>query len=262
MKGKSMPKVKTAGQDIRTDKFSLEDYRKILARAGKSGYEFPKLSEFKKWIDRYPKFLLLRHDVDISPLNALKMAEAEHSLGVVSTYYVMLRSVFYNPGAEPFFNYFKKIIEMGHDIGFHYDCGFYEENDIDEGMINDAKALQNILGIKIKSVSQHKPAVRKGIYKPPSIYVDAYDEVLLNKARYISESGFKWRGETLADIVGRCPKIYALIHPDIWAHACLDMAPSYRKTTKSSTQLIEDECTGFINSTNEYLKKRAKKEIK
>ncbi len=258
-----MKKTVKTDRGMDTDRFSLDSYGEMLRKAKRSGYRFPKLPGFKDWMGKYRKFLLLRHDVDLSPLNALEMAKVEHSLGVVSTYYVLLRSVFYNPAAEPFFKAFKKIIAMGHDIGLHYDCGFYEENgmDIGRGIIKDADALQNILGVKIRSVAQHKPAVRKGIYKPPSIYVDAYDEILLNKARYISESGFKWRGETLADIVGRRPKIYALIHPDIWAHSRSDMAASYRKTTKLSMRLIEDECSDFINSTNEYLKKRAKKEI-
>ena len=60
---------------MKGDRFSLDSYREILARAKKTGYRFPKLSAFKSWIDKYPRFLMLRHDVDVSPLNALIMAE-------------------------------------------------------------------------------------------------------------------------------------------------------------------------------------------
>lgn len=258
-----MAKIKAAKRAIDTDRFSLEDYKKILTKAKREGYVFPRLSESKKWIDKYDKVLLLRHDVDISPLNALMMAGLEHALGVTSTYYIRLRSVFYNPAASPFFEALTDIKKMGHEIGLHYDCAFYEENGIDaqKGTEDDVRALEKILGIKIKSVAQHKPAIRKSFHKVTG-YVDAYDRKLMEKATYISESGFKWRGRTLSELVGACPKIYALIHPDTWAYSNIDMAASYIRTADISKRLIERECDEFIGSTYEYLKKREAKEIR
>lgn len=245
------------------DRFSFEDYKKALLKAKRLGYKFPPLSEFKNWIEKYPKFLLLRHDVDMSPLNALKMAEFEYLLGIKAAYFVLIHSIFYNPLAQPFLGAFKKIADMGHEIGMHYDCGFYEENgiNINKGIRSDVKALEAMLGIKVKSVAQHKPAIRMKFHKPPSLYINAYDEKLFKKAAYVSESGFKWRGRTLYEFIGSCPKIYALIHPDTWAHPDSDMADSYKMSSKTLQDLIKEECDSFIDSTNDYLKKREAKEI-
>jgi hypothetical protein len=248
---------------MKSDKFSLKEYKKMLLKAKRLGYKFPKLSGFKNWMDVYPKSLLLRHDIDTSPLNALKMAEVEYSLGVTTNYYVLLHSKFYNPAAPPFFDALKKIVDMGHEIGLHYDCSFFEERKIDlqKGIAEDAKALENILGVKIKSISQHKPTVSGRIKNLGSRYIDAYNDDLINKMKYISDSGFKWRDKSLADLIGACPKIYALIHPTTWAYPSLGMSKTYKKCSKITEGIIRKEFTDFIKSTEEYLHKRMKRKI-
>ena len=248
---------------IKSDNFSLDLYKKILIKAKKLGYKFPTLSSFKKGLDAYPKFLLLRHDIDVSPLNALKMAEIESSLGIATNYYVRLHSMFYNPAAPPFFDALSSIVDMGHEVGLHYDCSFFKERNIDsiKGVLHDIKTLENILGIKVKSVSQHRPA-KSDRFKPPPEYVYAYEDELLNKTTYVSDSGFKWRNNTLMDLVGSSLKIYALIHPTTWAYANLDMEQTYNKTSKITQRLIERQFSNFIKTTNEYLQNRMRKKIR
>ena len=243
---------------IKSDKFSLRLYKEILLEAKKFGYQFPKLVEYKKWIDKYPKFLLLRHDIDISPLNALKMAEIEYSLGITANYYVLIHSKFYNPAAPPFFDALRNIADMGHEIGIHYDDSFFRQRrmDLRKGISEDINILENILGVKIKSISQHKPATRGHLNKLRLRYVNAYSDDLVNKATYISDSGFKWRNQSLAGLVGNCPRIYALIHPTTLAYSNLGMEQTYDRSSEIAQKLIQCEFSDFIKSTKDYLRQR------
>lgn len=244
------------------DRFSLRLYGDILKKAKCKGYKFVKLADYKDWIDTCPKFIVLRHDIDTSPLNALEMAELEASLGITSTYCIMTRSLFYNPAAPPFFDALRKIIYMGNEIGLHYDGKFYRDRKIEfsKGIAADIKFLESVLGIKIKTVSHHKPFMRGYVPKLPSRYIDAYSPKLLSKSTYISDSGFKWRGTPLFELIGKSSKIYALIHPTTWAYAGLGMKQTYIKCSRIAEGLVQKEFSDFIESTEEYLRTRMKSE--
>ena len=61
------------------------------------------------------KALIMRHDVDRLPGNALKIAELEESLGVRGSYY-------FRVGKQSFEEeIIKKIAGMGHEVGYHYE---------------------------------------------------------------------------------------------------------------------------------------------
>ncbi|MDD5136956.1 MAG: hypothetical protein PHN63_06400, partial [Candidatus Omnitrophica bacterium] len=93
----------------------------------------------------------------------------------------------------------------------------------------------------------------------PKEYISAYDKELMRKCAYVSESGFKWWGETLSQAIGKYPKIYLLTHPDTWVHANLAMAESYAKTLKEIQKLAGCYVSDFTKSTNHYLRRRKAK---
>jgi hypothetical protein len=245
--------------DIRSDHFSLELYHETLEKAIRLGYAFPTVSELKEGSGKIDKFLLLRHDIDTSPHYALEMAKLEHSLGIRSSFYVLMHSPFYNPAAPQHWNDLRKMIDLGFEVGLHYDTEFFEQRNIDplEGVLGDVVALENILRIKICSVSQHRPASGTFLKKLNEFYVDAYNQDLIQNICYISDSGFKWRGDTLADILGKEDRIHALIHPLTWCFGDLDMAGTYRRASNEITFEIRNSFEDFIASTNSYLSKRS-----
>ena len=71
--------------------FDLAHYRELLDAATSGGYRFAQFGEGPAEGD-----LFLRHDVDLSLGAALRMAEIEHDVGAVATYFLMTESVFYN----------------------------------------------------------------------------------------------------------------------------------------------------------------------
>jgi len=93
--------------------FTIEKYRK-LCNAIKANY---KTLTFEDYLTKSGnKFIILRHDVDRMPRNALKVAEIEHESGIKSTYYFrMNKSVFRKEIIE-------KIVLLGHEIDYHYKC--------------------------------------------------------------------------------------------------------------------------------------------
>jgi hypothetical protein len=241
-----------------SDHFSHEVYSETLERAKSLGYEFPTVSELKSGSHSRPRFLLLRHDIDVSPRYALRMAQLEHDLGVRSSYYVLLHSLYYNPAAPSHCDALRTIASMGFEIGLHYETDYFENRGLDplQGILHDVAALENILQLKIVSVSQHRPASSTFLKQLNEHYVDAYNHDLMRNVRYISDSGHKWRGESLMDILGKEDRIHALIHPVTWTFADLDMTATYRRASEEITSEIAGSFEEFISSTNRYLAQR------
>ena len=244
--------------DIRSDRFSLAFYEEILRKAIRLGYTFPTVSQLKAGAGRRDRFLLLRHDIDTSPRHALEMALIESRLGVRSSYYVLMHSPFYNPAAPKHWDSLRKIVDLGFEVGLHYETDFFEHRGIDPwtGILDDVSALEKILRIKIVSVSQHRPASSVFLRKLNEHYVDAYNEDLMKNVYYISDSGFKWRGKSLDDILGIEDRIHALMHPLTWAFDDLDMAGTYHQASEEITAEIRGAFEDFIASTNRYLLQR------
>jgi len=61
------------------------------------------------------KTIILRHDVDRIPENALRLAKLEHELGIGSTYYFRAVQESWNE------NIIREIASIGHEIGYHYE---------------------------------------------------------------------------------------------------------------------------------------------
>src|SRR5712692_10516496 len=64
---------------------------------------------------------ILRHDIDYSPEAALRMAQLEADMGIRATYFLLLNTSYYNLLSEEYCEFPRRLIELGHDVGFHYD---------------------------------------------------------------------------------------------------------------------------------------------
>lgn len=71
---------------------------------------------------------IIRHDVDMDLQEAVKMAEIENEIGIRSTFFVLLTSEYYNLLSGKNTNSVKKILELGHEIGLHFDITAYEKD--------------------------------------------------------------------------------------------------------------------------------------
>jgi hypothetical protein len=95
--------------------FTLAMYRLLLSKLWDAGYAFATFEYFLDKNRSFEKVVVLRHDVDKRPFNALKVAEIEHWMGIRASYY--FRTVKTSFDEEVI----RKIAGMGHEIGYHYE---------------------------------------------------------------------------------------------------------------------------------------------
>src|SRR4030042_3550985 len=94
--------------------FRVQRYRLIINTFKKSGYSFLTFADFIKTSPN-GRFVILRHDIDCCPKSALAMARIDHELEVRSTFYFRAARTVLRP------EIIKKIAELGHEIGYHYE---------------------------------------------------------------------------------------------------------------------------------------------
>ncbi len=93
--------------------FTLKTYHKLLTTLQEGGYGFQTFSDF---IGKPEKpVVVLRHDVDRLPGNALDMAQLEKKMRISGSYY--FRTVPGSWDAE----IIKKVHDLGHEVGYHYE---------------------------------------------------------------------------------------------------------------------------------------------
>ena len=94
--------------------FTLTTYKSLLSTLKTSGYTFQTFQDFLK--ASAARAVILRHDVDERPQNALMMARVEHGMGVQASYYFRILKISNDPTVVT------EIARMGHEIGYHYDA--------------------------------------------------------------------------------------------------------------------------------------------
>ena len=130
--------------------FSHETYGTYLNLVKKSGLKIITFNELLSFSVFPDNFLIIRHDVDRKPKNALSMANLESEMGIKSTYYFRSKSHVFHP------EIILSIRELGHEIGYHYECLSDSGGDIQKALVNFEKNLQKFRSIcDIKTISMH-----------------------------------------------------------------------------------------------------------
>jgi hypothetical protein len=153
----------------------------------------------KKYIVTRPaKGIVLRHDVDVSPEKALRMAQIDHELNVQSTYYFRYPKTF-NP------EILKKISDMGHEIGYHYEVLDKTQGNIDDAMKLFMQELNLFREyVEVTTVSMHGGVLTKydnrEIWKHNSfsdygLIGEPYISIDYSKIYYFTDTGRDWSGK-------------------------------------------------------------------
>ncbi len=105
--------------------------------------------------------LILRHDVDMCLFRALEMAEAEHRIGVRSHYFVLVNTESYNAGSGESRGILRRIRELGHEIGLHFDSldiAAGDQRGLDLAVAMECEILGRHADTEIRVVTFHRPA--------------------------------------------------------------------------------------------------------
>lgn len=221
--------------------FTYFTYRELLGSIKEQGFEFQTIAEFlTKSNDRA---MILRHDVDSWPSNALKMAKIENEVGIKATYYFRISPLSFK----------KKIInsikEFGHEIGYHYEDLSSNNGDYSKAIQSFEQNLHMLQELyPIKTIAMHgKPLSKwnnldlwkKYNFRHFDIIGESYLSFDFNNMLYLTDTGNCWDGyqssvrdtvksrfrfniHTSFDLIDHLrknllpPKIMLNIHPARW----------------------------------------------
>ena len=113
-RAKVVDKVKVEGDPTQPWQLSDGGRAAVVERRWSSGAETSRDQPRPAEAQPQP-IILLRHDVESRYGNALKLAQLQHRLGIRGTYYFRIYPHKENEAV------IRKIADMGHEIGYHYD---------------------------------------------------------------------------------------------------------------------------------------------
>ena len=210
----------------RFDDFTEAAYEKCLLIA-KQNYQFINFTDYRS----DEKVCLWRHDIDFSPHRGLALAKIEAEASIGSTYFVHLHNDFYNLLELEIFQLIKEIHSLGHEIGLHFDLGFYENSiknsdDLEPLLVFEKSILEKTFDISINSFSFHNPIAHPNINIGEETIggmVNAYSDYIKAKYAYCSDSFCYWRYKRLMDVIQQEDNQYlhVLTHPECWSKQAL-----------------------------------------
>lgn len=209
--------------------FTEAGYRHILQLARRS-YRFARFGERSP--DRH---VLWRHDLDASVQRALALAEIESEEEIVATYFLYPRCLYYNLLAPAVGAAVRRILDLGHDIGLHFDPTHLAPDarrpDWDAAISTERDLLRAEFGVAPRAVSFHLYGVLKEPAPADDIVcgmVNAYGDGLKRDYAYVSDSNGVWLHRRLPDVLAEAKedRLQVLTHPEWWTPEV--MAPRAR----------------------------------
>ena len=176
--------------------FTITEYRFLLLTLLDQAYSFDTFVNYQKKPDG--KQIILRHDVDSTPLNSLRFAQLQASLGICGTYYFRMVPQSYEP------KIIKEIVELGHEVGYHYETMDTCNGNIDKAYDEFCRNLETFTKLTpIETISMHGSPLSsydnraiwsKYDYKKLGIKAEPYFDINFNELYYITDTGRRWDG--------------------------------------------------------------------
>ena len=224
--------------------YTFEAYGQLLDAALDAGCTVLTVREFLQRKELPDRFVLLRHDVDRRPANAVRMAALESRRGVAATYY--FRTGTFDSETA------RAMAERGHEIGYHYEDLARTDGDVEAAHRRFERNLERFgRSVPIETVCAHgsplSPYHNTDLWEERSpaeydLLGEAYRSIDVGPdapggLRYLSDTGRTWRTPgsgseaiaTTGDLVaaiesGAYPRVYLLAHPCRWADGPLELA--------------------------------------
>jgi hypothetical protein len=175
--------------------FTFKMYKKLVLEFKNQHYT---TISFSDYLEQHPveKLVILRHDVDKNPENALKCAEIERENNMRSTYYFRIVKESFNP------DIIRKIEAMGHEIGYHYEDLALANGDMEKAikLFADHLAILRKMAT-IKTICMHgNPLSRwdnllmwkKYSYREFNITGEPFLDLDFNLIYYLTDTGRRW----------------------------------------------------------------------
>ncbi len=178
--------------------FTLTIYQDLLSTLQDRGYTYQTLAQFMT--NPLEKVVILRHDVDRLPGNALKMARLEQEMGIMATYFFRAVPVTWDE------DIIREIARMGHEVGYHFENLSMFKGDMDKAFADFKTNLERLRKlVPVSTVCMHGSPLsgidnldllRNKNYKGLDLLAEPYLDVNYNQVFYITDTGRKWNNES------------------------------------------------------------------
>ena len=247
--------------EVSSPAFTLDGYRELLSAFKDRGYGFTTFPESARMQGGAQPFVLMRHDLDFDLAAAEKIAQVEADEGVTASYFVLLRTGLYNPFSAEGTSALRQILDLGHQLGLHFDCAAYQPEftvgDLAAASDREASILEQWFEQKVEVISYHRPSkiVLSGDPALSDPRIHTYMREFTQAVEYVSDSRGAWMYgsplETEAFREGR--PLHVLTHPIWWTHA----TPSpYHTLLEYRDRRIEELETAIARSCKVYRRGR------
>lgn len=188
--------------DMRSD-FTYQAYADLLDAALDAGYEFVTVREYLGDDTLPEEFIVLRHDVDRKPWNALQMAQIEAVRDVSSTYYVRAIDKTFKP------DLLTELEALGHEVGYHYEGMDTADGDVAAAHENFERNLKRFRRLcDVDTICMHGNPLSahdnrdmwiEGApgYEDYDLEGEAYLSMDFEDVTYFSDTGRTWRDGAL-----------------------------------------------------------------
>ena len=192
--------------------FTLKTYKNLLNTLIEQGFSFQPFNEFLE--KPVSTTILLRHDVDLKPQNALATAIIENKLGIQGSYYFRMVPKSFNVGI------IEQIADLGHEVGYHYETmdtaseklkvksKKLNEEEIEilidaayKEFCENLEVFRKIYPVKTicmhgspKSAFDNRDIWKKYDYRQLGIIGEPYFDIDFDKVFYLTDTGRCWNG--------------------------------------------------------------------
>ena len=216
--------AETTHKDPMKMNFNRQSYRLILQTAMEQNFEFVDFLTVKLDGERRRQ-IILRHDIDFSPVLALEMARIDASYNVKATFAVLLSSPLYNPFPPANIKTINEIHALGHNIVLHHRIiSGRSDEEMRQNIIKETQIMRTFFPYIQPVFIWHNlpPNDLLSNIEVPGM-VNAYSGTFVERMHYISDSVLRHELDYFLTALGKHKFLHLLLHPVIWMSEKDDM---------------------------------------
>jgi len=181
--------------------FSIKIYDSLLSSLRERNYNpitFYELLSNNQLKEYSHPFIILRQDVDRLPQNSLRFAEIQAKYGIKGSYYFRANRQSWDADV------IRRIQDLGHEIGYHYETMDTAQGDIDIAWDQFRYNLDELRKIvEVRTICMHgsplskydnKSLWKKYDYKSLGLIGEPYYDVNYSDVFYLTDTGRRWDG--------------------------------------------------------------------
>lgn len=180
--------------------FTLSMYKELLLALKNAAYQFITFEDY--FTGNLPeKLVILRHDVDRTPRNAVKMAQLENQLNIRASYYYRVVAESYDEkGIE-------QVVDLNHELGYHYEDLSLSNGNEQQALKLFEKHLANFRKFyPVTTMCMHGSPTskwdnrilwQKYNYRDFGIIAEPYFDLDFNRIFYLTDASRSWNNETV-----------------------------------------------------------------